>query len=114
MSITGATSDFSGKMELNRQVLKIDDLIFRVEGAVVQLSGQYDLKNEVVDFHGRLRTDARLSQMMKTGWKKLALKAVDPFFAKDGSGAQFDIAITGSASSPKFGLDKKSNKAKTK
>ena len=114
MSITGATSDFSGKMELNRQVLKIDDLIFRVEGAVVQLSGQYDLKNEVVDFHGRLRTDARLSEMMKTGWKKVALKAVDPFFAKDGAGAQFDIAITGPAASPKFGLDKKNNKAKTK
>jgi hypothetical protein len=114
MSITGATSDFSGRMGLNRQMLNIDDLIFRVEGAAVRLSGQYDLKNEVVDFHGQLRTDARLSEMMKTGWKRIALKPVDPFFAKDGAGAQFDIAITGPASSPKFGLDKKDNKSKAK
>jgi len=112
MSIAGAKSDFSGKMRLNRQMLRINDLVFRVEGAAVRLAGEYDMKNDVVDFHGQVRTEARLSQMAKTGWKRIALKPVDPFFAKNGAGAQFDIAITGPASSPKFGLDKKDkNKA---
>jgi hypothetical protein len=107
MSITGATSSFEGSMKLQRQLLTIPNLVFSMPGAMVRLSGNYDMRGETVDFHGQVRTEARLSQMMKTGWKRLALKPVDPFFAKDGAGAQFDVAITGPAGSPKFGLEKK-------
>lgn len=107
MSITGATSHFEGRMTLKRQLLTISDLVFRMEGAMVRLNGHYDMKADTVDFHGQVRTEARLSQMMKTGWKRIALKPVDPFFAKNGAGAQFDVAITGPASSPRFGLEKK-------
>ena len=107
MSLTGATSNFEGRMVLKRQLLTIDGLVFRMEGAMVRLSGQYDLKADTVEFHGQVRTEARLSQMMKTPWKRIALKPVDPIFAKDGAGAQFDVAITGPAGSPSFGLEKK-------
>lgn len=106
-SLTGATSRFDGAMTLKRQLLTFHNLAFRVEGAMVRLSGRYDLKADTVDFRGQVRTDARLSQMMKSGWKRILLKPVDPFFAKDGAGAQFDVAITGPASSPRFGLDRK-------
>jgi hypothetical protein len=41
-----------------------------------------------------------------TGWKRWALKPVDPFFAKEGAGTFLRIAITGSAQQPKFGLAK--------
>ncbi len=114
MTLPGATGDFAGKMAMSKQVLRIDDLVFRIDGAMVRLSGQYNLKDDTVDFSGQVRTEARLSQMMKTGWKRIVLKPVDPFFAKDGAGAQFDIAITGPASSPKFGLDKKDKGPKQK
>lgn len=110
MSIKAATSDFEGMMTLRQQLLTIESLTFTTPGAMVRLAGKYDMKAEAVDFHGQLRTDARLSQMMKTGWKRIALKPVDPFFAKNGAGAQFDIAITGPASSPHFGLEKKKKK----
>jgi hypothetical protein len=49
--------------------------------------------------------------MMK-GWKRVLLVPVDPFFAKDGAGAQFDIAVTGPASSPRFGLDRRKTPAR--
>jgi hypothetical protein len=107
LSIKAATSDFDGVMTLRHQLLTIESLTFTTPGAMVRLAGEYDMKAETVDFRGQVRTDARLSQMMKTGWKRIVLKPVDPFFAKDGAGAQFDVAITGPASSPNFGLEKK-------
>jgi hypothetical protein len=42
---------------------------------------------------------------MTTGWKSLLLKAVDPFFKKDGAGAVLPIKITGTKSDPHFGLN---------
>ncbi len=107
LSIAAAPSSFQGRMDLARQLLTLSDLVFVIPGAMVRLNGQYDMKADTVDFHGQLRTEARLSQMMKTLWKRMVLKPVDPFFAKNGAGAQFDIAITGPASSPAFGLEKK-------
>lgn len=107
LSITGMTSYFEGRMRLERQLLTLNDLVFVLPGASVRLDGKYDMKADEVDFRGQVRTEARLSQMMKTGWKRLALKVVDPIFAKHGAGAQFSIAITGAASSPKFGLERK-------
>ena len=57
-----------------------------------------------MNFTGQARTEARLSQMT-TGVKSKLLRLVDPFFAKDGAGAVVPIRITGTKSSPKFGLD---------
>jgi hypothetical protein len=111
MAITGATSGFAGRMSLERRLLGIQSLVFRTEGAVVRLVGRYDLNADAVEFRGQVRTDARLSQMMKSGWKRILLKPVDPFFAKNGAGAQFDITISGPAASPKFGLDRKKKSA---
>jgi len=57
-----------------------------------------------MDFHGTLRMQAKLSQTM-TGFKSLLLKAVDPFFSKDGAGAVLPIKITGTRQNPSFGLE---------
>ena len=56
--------------------------------------------------HGFARLQAKVSQTM-TGWKRIALKPVDPFFSKNGAGTLLPIAVTGSRSAPKFGLDRK-------
>jgi hypothetical protein len=106
MAIRAATSSFKGRMTLKQRVLAVHDLVFRIEGVQVRLAGRYDLRSDTVDFRGQVRTEARVSRMMK-GWKRILLLPVDPFFARDGAGAQFDIAVTGPASSPKFGLDRR-------
>ncbi|HEY6184520.1 MAG TPA: hypothetical protein VIW67_19910, partial [Terriglobales bacterium] len=68
-----------------------------------QLDGTYGLKTEAMDFHGTLRMDAKISQTM-TGMKSLFLKAVDPFFRKNGK-TELPIKIGGTREKPSFGLD---------
>lgn len=100
------TSDFTGNFILKDRVLNLSGLRFMIPGAEVNLDGSFNLGTDVLDFHGLLRTDAKLSQMMKSRWKRWVLKPVDPFFSKDGAGAQFKVAITGSRDDPQFGLDR--------
>lgn len=100
------TTDFEGRFVLSNRILRLSDLRFYIPGAAVTLDGAFNLGSDELDFHGLLRTDARLSQMMKSRWKRWVLKPVDPFFAKDGAGAQFKIAVTGSRDNPNFGLDR--------
>ncbi len=100
------TTDFDGTFRLRNRVLHLSRLRFFIPGAAVNLNGTFNLASDDLDFRGTLRTDAKLSQMMKTRWKRWVLKPVDPFFSKDGAGAQFNIAITGNRESPKFGLDR--------
>jgi hypothetical protein len=104
--IEDVPSDFSGRLHLRNGNLTLKQLQFGVAGADVLLNGVYDLNDDSLDFRGVARTRARLSQMTKSRWKGLLLKPVDPFFAKDGAGGVFPIAITGTRQEPKFGLDR--------
>jgi hypothetical protein len=104
--IEDVASDFSGRLHMQNGIVRINDLAFAVAGADVGLNGFYDLNGDRIDFRGVARTRARVSQMVKSRWKSLVLKPVDPFFAKDGAGGVFRIAITGTRSAPKFGLDR--------
>jgi hypothetical protein len=85
-------------------VIRFRSLFFGVPGAKVDLAGSYDLQRDALDFHGTLKLQAKLSQTM-TGWKRWALKPVDPFFEKEGTGTFFRIKVTGTSRAPKFGLD---------
>jgi hypothetical protein len=78
-------------------------LTFTVTGAQVVLEGKYGLDKEDLDFHGKLRMQAKISQTT-TGVKSFVLKAVDPFFRKDGR-TEVPIKITGQRAHPSFGLD---------
>jgi hypothetical protein len=57
-----------------------------------------------------VRLQAKVSQTM-TGWKRIALKPVDPFFSKDGSGTLLPIKVVGTREQPQFGLDRKKREA---
>lgn len=103
--LTDLPVEMGGRFDVAGGVIRFPELKFAVPGAQVELTGSYSFSSEAIDFHGTSRTDARLSQMMKTGWKRLALKPVDPFFAKQGSGTVFNIAITGTREAPKFGRE---------
>jgi hypothetical protein len=74
-------------------------------GADVNLAGVYSLNGEQFEFTGKVRTKAQLSQMVASRWKSWMLKPVDPFFKKNGAGAEIPVKVSGTGSAPKFGLD---------
>ncbi|HEX4380957.1 MAG TPA: hypothetical protein VH022_13030, partial [Candidatus Acidoferrum sp.] len=78
-------------------------LTFSVPGANLDLVGNYDIGESQMDFNGHLRLQAKLSQTV-TGKKSFFLKAVDPFFSKDGAGTLLPITITGKRDAPTLGV----------
>jgi hypothetical protein len=97
-------SGMAGAFKLENEVITFRALSFAVAGAGVDLKGSYNLDSDALDFHGALRLDAKISQTMN-GWKRWALKPVDPFFSKQGTGTFLPIKVAGTAKEPKFGLD---------
>lgn len=99
-------SQMKGGFHLENQMLSLRSLTFEVPGAAVALNGKLDLKADVLEMHGTLKMQAKVSQTM-TGWKRWALKPADPFFAKAGAGTFLRIQVEGSSKAPKFGLDRR-------
>ena len=97
-------SNLKGTFQLTNGVMEFSKLSFGVPGALIQLHGTYGLRTEAIDFHGTAQTEAKLSEMT-TGFKSFLLRAVDPFFKKNKSGAVIPIKITGTRSQPAFGLE---------
>ena len=102
--IDQVVSNMAGAFHLENQALTFSRLSFGVPGAKVLLSGVYDMGRDTLDFHGSLKLAAKVSETV-TGWKRWALKPVDPLFAKNGAGTYLRIQVVGSAKQPKFGLD---------
>jgi hypothetical protein len=98
-------SAMQGSFHLENQLMTFRSLAFEVPGADVSVAGNYDMAADMLDFHGAVKLDAKLSQTM-TGWKHWLLKPADPFFAKNGAGTFVKIKIEGSSHQPKFGLDR--------
>jgi hypothetical protein len=103
--IDEVVSRMKGQFRLDNGVIAFHELTFGVSGADVDLDGSYDLDADALDFHGALKLQAKVSQMV-TGWKRWLLKPVDPFFSKDGAGTYLKIKVAGSSKAPKFGLDR--------
>ncbi len=104
--IQGITATFRGEFSISGGKLAMPWLTFAVPGTDLTLNGWYDLQSEQVDFRGVARTRARIAQMMKNRWKRILLRPLDPFFARDGAGAVIRIAITGTRSNPSFRRDR--------
>ncbi len=98
-------SQMTGRFVMQSGKLDFSQLNFEMPGATAALHGNYTLDGRVYDFEGVVRTKAKLSQMIASRWKSLLLKPVDPFFHKNGAGAQIPVKITGTNSAPKFGLN---------
>jgi AsmA-like C-terminal region len=97
-------SDLSGTFKLDNGVLHFSLLHFMIPGTHADMTGEYTLDGNTFDFHGKLKFQAKLSQMT-TGWKSILLKPVDPFFHKDGAGAEIPFKISGTRDDLHFGLD---------
>ncbi|HEY7615591.1 MAG TPA: AsmA-like C-terminal region-containing protein, partial [Terriglobales bacterium] len=88
-----AVSQLKGNFKLRDGVITLRNLHFAVTGANVQLDGTYGIRSERLDFHGKLHLQAKVSQTT-TGIKSFLLKAVDPFFRKNGV-TEIPIKVTG-------------------
>lgn len=100
----GVPSELGGVFRLDEELFTFSLLHFAVPGTHADVAGKYSLNGDVFDFHGTVKIEAKLSQMM-TGWKSVLLKPVDPFFSKHGAGTELPFKVTGTRSEPKFGLD---------
>ncbi len=98
-SVANLHSDF----KLDKAIINFRNLTFSVPGANLDLAGDYDIGESNLDFKGHLRLQAKLSQTV-TGKKSFFLKAVDPFFSKEGAGTLRPITITGKRNSPTLGV----------
>lgn len=99
------SSRMVGQFLMDRGELNFSKLDYTLPGANVELTGVYSLDGSKFDFFGDVKTQAKLSKMVASRWKSLMLRPVDPFFHKDGAGAEIPVKITGTRSEPKFGLD---------
>ena len=99
------TSRMTGAYTMDRGELRFRNLRYNLPGATVTLQGVYSADGKEFDFRGKVRTEAKISQMVASRWKSWLLKVVDPFFSKNGAGAVIPVKITGTNTAPKFGLD---------
>jgi AsmA-like protein len=100
----GVVSRLSAKFTLRDGTLTFSDLSFGVPGAIVQLAGTYNLKQETLDFHGNLLLDATLAETT-SGWKAVVGRIAQPLFRRQGGGSKLPIRISGRRENPQFGLD---------
>jgi hypothetical protein len=98
-----SVANLNGDFKLDKAVIHFRSLTFGVPGANLDLTGDYDIGESNLDFSGHLRLQAKLSQTV-TGKKSFFLKAVDPFFSKDGAGTLLPITITGKRDAPTLGV----------
>lgn len=101
---TDVHSQLKGQFVMGGGKLNFSQLSYTLPGGNIQMTGVYSLDGKEFDFHGKVRTEAKLSQMVASRWKSLLLKPVDPFFSKNG-GAEIPVHVSGTKSEPKFGLD---------
>jgi hypothetical protein len=97
-------SHLAGQFTMDAGKLNFSDLTYTLPGGNIHMVGVYSLDGEQFDFHGKVRTEAKISQMVASRWKSWLLKPVDPFFAKNG-GSEIPVQVSGTKSEPKFGLD---------
>jgi hypothetical protein len=95
----------TGEFRLQNEAMTFRSLAFGVPGAHVQLAGGYSLANDSLDLRGSLRLQSKVSGTVG-GWKRWALKPVDPFFSKRGAGTFLNVKVEGTSRQPKFGLDR--------
>lgn len=98
-------SNLAGAFHLANGVIRFSSLRFAIPGAEVDLKGRYKFGDESLAFRGSVRLDAKVSQT-QSGWKRIVLKPVDPFFSKKGAGTFLNIQISGTSEKPEFGRDK--------
>lgn len=100
------TCGLAGQLLLHDAAVDVSGLNMTLPGATGELAGRYSLDGQTFDFHGTIKTQATASQMT-TGWKSRLLRPFDSLLKRDGAGLEVPITISGTKSSPRFGIDTK-------
>ena len=82
-------SHMTGKFKMGDGKLNLQDLNYALPGATVRLAGVYTLDGKKFDFTGKVRTDAKLSQMVASRWKSWMLKVAIPSFISMAPGQKY-------------------------
>jgi AsmA-like protein len=106
-------TDLKGQLKLTNGVAQFSDISFGIPGADARMHGTYNILTHVIDLHGQMRVDTKISKTA-TGVKALFLKVMDPIFKKKKKGEIVPVYIKGTYEKPQFGLDLASNKAPDK
>ncbi len=85
-------------------VVTLPDLVYQVPGADIALNGTYGLDGGAINFNGKAKMQATVSQMIG-GWKGALASPLDRFFKKDGAGTEVGIRIGGTRDDPHFEFD---------
>jgi hypothetical protein len=89
-------SDVQGHVRLQDGVARLDQVRFRVPGAVANGGGTFNLITKRVDLRGTVTTEATLSEAAGSGIKSFLLKPLNVFFRdKKNAGAVLPFSITG-------------------
>jgi hypothetical protein len=102
--VAHVSSQFVGDFALGDGRLALQPVQFDIPGAIVNVIGQYGLRQGSLAFAGHVQMDASMSEAVG-GWKGMILKPFNGLFRRDGR-TFVPIVITGTRGSPKFGLDR--------
>jgi hypothetical protein len=97
-------STMQGDFKMAGGAITLPNLVYTVPGATIDLKGTYGLDGGTLDFTGKAKMQATVSQMVG-GWVGALLKPADRFLKKDGAGTEVPIRIQGTREQPKFGID---------
>jgi hypothetical protein len=87
-------SDLDGQVKLENGIARLSPVTFSVPGATANMTGTYSLLSKRVNFNGKMRMKATLSEAT-TGAKSVFLKVLNPFFKKKGAGAELPVQMSG-------------------
>jgi len=97
-------SAMQGDFTMGGGVIALPELTYTVPGANIVMKGTYTLEGGGLDFAGKAKLNATVSQVVG-GVLGVLLKPADRFFKKDGAGTELPIHVTGTREEPKFGVD---------
>ena len=97
-------SRMSGAFHLENEAMRFSRLSFGIPGAQVDLAGDYNLRDDALQFAGKLALQATVSELVG-GWKGVLLRPIDRFFRKDGAGTLLHIRVDGTSRAPQFGIE---------
>jgi hypothetical protein len=90
-------SDVQGQVRMRDGIARLDEVRFRVPGAIARGGGTFNLITKRVDLRGTVATDATLSEAAGGGIKSFLLKPLNAFYRdkKKHAGAMLPVSLTG-------------------
>ena len=104
----GALATLKGQVTVLHGTAHFAELTAQDGDASAWFRGNYDLTDERVNMHGKLKTEASLTKTT-SGIKAVFAKAIEPLFKKGRHAKVIPVRISGTFHHPSFGLDMNSD-----